>query len=115
MSAIDTAHNTVLSILVEMGLVGLALASVVLVFAIRAALNSRAVTRSALITALAVWLVSSLVGTTAESRTTWLLFALMAVAEKITAENREREPHQAQTMSSMCLRRIGSSSAEAAH
>ncbi|HLY39905.1 MAG TPA: O-antigen ligase family protein [Terracidiphilus sp.] len=88
---VDTAHNSALSILVEMGVVGLIFASLVLVLAVRAALRSRGPKRTALLTALSVWLIASMVGTATESRTTWLLFAMASLAGRLATENQGKE------------------------
>jgi hypothetical protein len=40
-----------------------------------------------LMTALLVWLVSSLVATVEESRSTWLLLGIVALAGRLAAEN----------------------------
>ena len=45
--------------------------------------------RIALLTLLSVWIVSSLAGTVAESRTTWLLFALIALADRVAGDEAE--------------------------
>ncbi|HEY6487963.1 MAG: O-antigen ligase family protein [Terracidiphilus sp.] len=78
----DTAHNTALAILVESGVIGFILACAILLAAVHAALQERAALRAALITLLLTWTVSSLVGTVAENRTTWLLFGVIACAAR---------------------------------
>ncbi|HUN84343.1 MAG TPA: O-antigen ligase family protein [Terracidiphilus sp.] len=86
MAPIDTAHNTVLSLGVEGGTVALVFAVAIFVLAARSALMARGQLRIALLTALLVWTASSLVGTVAESRTTWLLFAIIALAGRFAAK-----------------------------
>jgi len=86
---VDTAHNTALSILVEAGLCGLCLALVILVLAVRAVMRTQGPLRIAVATALAVWVITSLVATVEESRTTWLLFALIALAGRLAMEEPE--------------------------
>ena len=89
MSPLDTAHNTALSILVGGGLVRL--------FPGRGHCGAgRAVDpRNARAAApgsghaLAVWIVTSLVATVEESRTTWLLLALIALAGRLAVEDPE--------------------------
>jgi O-antigen ligase len=82
----DTAHNTVLSILVGGGLCALFLASLLLVLAIRATLQTGGPLRLALVTCLLVWAITSLTATVEENRTTWLLFGLILVAARLAAE-----------------------------
>ena len=64
----DTAHNTVLAILVEGGVCALAIASAIVAVSIKALSATSRVLRIALLSLMAVWLVSSLVGTVGESR-----------------------------------------------
>jgi O-antigen ligase len=78
LAPIDTAHNTALSIAVSGGLIALFLASAIVAVALWAVVQTRGPLRLALGTALAVWLVTSLVATVEESRMTWLLLALIA-------------------------------------
>jgi len=89
LAPIDTAHNTALSLLVGGGLCALFLASILLALAVWAVLKTRGALRTALLTALLVWLVTSLVATVEESRTTWLLLALIALAGRLAAEEPE--------------------------
>ena len=86
LAPMDTAHNTVLSIGVEGGTVALAIAFAVFLLAVRSAWMVHGQLRIALMAALLVWTVSSLVGTVAESRTTWLLFAIVALAGRFAAQ-----------------------------
>jgi O-antigen ligase len=80
----DTAHNTALSILVETGICGFALAFAIVAVSVPSVLQMRGTLRTALTTLVSVWLVSSLVGTVFESRTTWLMFGVIAVAVRLT-------------------------------
>jgi len=86
LAPIDTAHNTALSILVEGGMVGFGIAAAILMLMVFNALRTQGPMRMALLTALAVWMLSSLVGTTTESRTTWLLFGMIALAGRLAGE-----------------------------
>ena len=86
LSPIDTAHNTVLDLLVTGGLCALFLAVCVLVLASLALMRTRGSLQLALATALAVWTVTSMVATVEESRTTWLLFALIALAGRLAVD-----------------------------
>lgn len=82
----DTAHNTPLAVLVMGGLVALAIAILIFLFAFRAALCSQGLMRVALLTTLLVWLVTSMVGTVEENRMTWLIFGLIVVAGRLNDE-----------------------------
>ena len=85
---LDTAHNTALSILVEGGLCTFTVALALLALAGRAAMQTHGPVRVAFATALAVCWVTSLVATVEESRTTWMLLALIALAARLTVEDR---------------------------
>jgi hypothetical protein len=84
----DTAHNTALAMLVENGLCGLLLATAIVVVAARAIWRTRGTMRLGLTVLMAVWAISSLVGTVGESRMTWLMFGIIAVAEQVSTEER---------------------------
>jgi O-antigen ligase len=90
LSPIDTAHNTVLTILVSGGLCALFLAVTILVLAVRSTLQTRGSMRLAMATALLVWAVTATVSTVEESRTTWLLMGLIALAGRLAAEEPEK-------------------------
>ena len=83
LAPIDTAHNTALSVLVEGGIAGLAIGIAVVGCCVTMACAVRGELRIALLSMLAAWAVASFVGTTGESRTTWLLFAVIAVAARL--------------------------------
>jgi O-antigen ligase len=87
---IDTAHNTALAIAVTGGLCALFLASAIVAVAIWSITQTRGPLKWALATTLAVWLVTSLVATVEESRTTWLLLAMIALAGRLAVEEPER-------------------------
>ena len=64
------------------------LLAVCIVFAVaRAAMQTRGTLRVALMTALVVWVVTSLVATVEENRTTWLLLGVIAVAGRLGRED----------------------------
>jgi len=86
LAPIDTAHNTVLAILVEGGLFGLVLATAIVVASMRQILAMRGTLRVALMTLMAVWLMSGIVGTVGESRTTWLLLGIIALGHRLREE-----------------------------
>ena len=87
LSPIDTAHNTALSILVGGGLFALCLAACIVTLAVYSVLATSGPLRVALATALLVWMVTAMVATVEESRTTWLLMALIALAGRLASEN----------------------------
>ena len=86
LTPIDTAHNSALSIAVSGGLCALFLAVAIYAAVLAMAWSTGGRLRVALTVALLVWGVSSLVGTVEESRTTWLLFGLTAVAARLAGE-----------------------------
>lgn len=83
---IDTAHNTLLSIAVGGGLCAAFLALAIVAVAARSVVSLRGYLRVALATVMAVWAVTSITATVEESRTTWLLLAVIAVAARIRVE-----------------------------
>ncbi|MGA2218987.1 MAG: O-antigen ligase family protein [Terracidiphilus sp.] len=87
LNSIDTAHNTALSILVGGGLCAFFLAVTVVAAAARAMMKTRGALRLALATALLVWAITSLVATVEESRTTWLLLGMIALAGRLAVED----------------------------
>ena len=89
LSPMDTAHNTVLTLLVSGGLCALFLAVAILVLAVRSTLLTRGSMRLAMVTALLVWAVTAMVSTVEESRTTWLLMGLIAMAGRLAVEEPE--------------------------
>jgi O-antigen ligase len=83
----DTAHNTPLTLLVTGGLCALFLAAAIVIVAVLAAWRSRGPFRIALLTSLSVWAVSAMAATVEESRFTWLLLALAALAARVREES----------------------------
>jgi hypothetical protein len=90
LAPIDTAHNTILSIAVGGGLCAVFLVSLILALAIRSILQIQGPLRMGMVLAFLVWGITSLVATVEESRTTWLLFALAALAGRLAVEMPER-------------------------
>jgi len=90
MAPTDTAHNTALAIAVNGGLLGLFLAVAIVVLAMQSILQTHGTLRLALATALLVWVITAMVATVEESRTTWLLLALIALAGRLALEQPER-------------------------
>jgi O-antigen ligase len=90
LNPLDTAHNTVLSIVVSGGLCAFFLAVAIVIAVVRAAMQTHGTIRLALITALLVWVVTSLVATVEESRTTWLLLGMIALAGRLAIDDPRR-------------------------
>ena len=79
----DTAHNTILSILVEGGLLGATLALIIVALSARAIFVTPGRMRSGLLLLLLVLVLSSVTGTVWENRTTWLLFGIAAACQRL--------------------------------
>ena len=86
LAASDTAHNTVMAVLVSGGLAATLIFVAILVGVGRAVVRTRGLLRVALGTTLAVWLITSMVGSVEENRVTWLLFGMMALAGRLEVE-----------------------------
>jgi O-antigen ligase len=89
LAPIDTAHNTALSILVNGGLCAFFLAVAIVALAAGSIGKTRGPLRLALATTLLIWAIASLAATVEESRTTWLLLALIALAGRLAGEDPE--------------------------
>jgi O-antigen ligase len=87
LSPIDTAHNTALSLAVSGGLCALFLAIAILSLAVRNIAAMRAPLRLAFAVALLAWSVTAIVASVEESRTTWFLFAVIALAARLGQES----------------------------
>jgi O-antigen ligase len=85
----ETAHNTVLAIAVEGGILALILAAALVGLCARSVMETHGSVRMALGTSLLVWVVTSLVATVEMSRVTWLLVALISLAARLAAEDGE--------------------------
>jgi O-antigen ligase len=90
LAAMNTAHNTALSILVTGGLIALCLFVAIIAVAVRSILRTHGPLQLALATALGVWLITTLDATVEENRTTWLLLALIALAGRLAVEDQQR-------------------------
>jgi hypothetical protein len=86
LAAGDTAHNTLMAVLVTGGLVGMTIFVSILTTAIRAVLKTEGLLRIALETLFLVWAITSMVGSVEENRATWLLFGLIALAGRLEGE-----------------------------
>jgi len=87
LSPIDTAHNTALSLSVSGGLCALFLATIILALAVRSVAAMRSHLRLAFAVALLVWSVTAIVASVEESRTTWFLFAIIALTARLGRES----------------------------
>lgn len=83
----DTAHNTLIAVLVTGGVVAGLLFTAIVAAVGRCVAQTRGLLRVALGTELAVWVVTSMVGSVEENRMTWLLFGLMALAGRLAVED----------------------------
>jgi len=83
----DTAHNTLIAILVMGGVTGGLIFTAVVAAVIWCLAQTRGLLRVALATVLAVWVVTSMVGSVEENRMTWLLFGMMALAGRLSVED----------------------------
>ncbi len=90
LAPIDTAHNTALAILVDGGLCAFFLAVSIVAVAAWTVMQTHGSVRLAMGTGLVVWVITSLVATVEESRTTWLLLALIAFAGRLAVEEPDR-------------------------
>jgi len=86
LAPIDTAHNTALTIAVEGGIVGLLLATAIVVVSAACVVQLPGPLRIALAAALLALLLSSVVATVQENRATWLLLGLIAAAARLAVE-----------------------------
>jgi len=82
----DTAHNTAMAVLVTGGLLGASIFVAILASVAVAAGRTKGLLRIALGTSLVVWLITSMVGSVEENRTTWLLFGIIAAAGRLEVE-----------------------------
>lgn len=82
----DTAHNTVMAVLVTGGLVGTAFFVAILAGVGWAIFRTAGLVRVALGTVMAVWVITSMVGSVEENRATWLLFGMGVLAGRLAVE-----------------------------
>jgi O-antigen ligase len=80
----DTAHNTVMAVLVTGGLLGTAILSAIVAAVGWSVIRTEGLLQVALGTTLAVWAITAMVGSVEENRATWLLFGFMAVAGRLS-------------------------------
>jgi O-antigen ligase len=80
----DTAHNTVMAVLVTGGLLGTAILSAIVAAVGLSVIRTEGLLQVALGSTLAVWAITAMVGSVEENRATWLLFGFMAVAGRLS-------------------------------
>ena len=83
----DTAHNTLLAVLVTGGLFGTTIYLSILIAVCWSIFKTSGILRVALATAFISWGISSMVGTVEENRVTWLLFGMVSFAGRLASES----------------------------
>jgi O-antigen ligase len=83
----DTAHNTVMAVLVTGGLVGATIFLGIVAAVCGAVWRTSGLLRVALGTALTVLFITSMVGSVEENRMTWLLFGMVALAGRLAVDD----------------------------
>ncbi len=86
LAPIDTAHNTVLSLGVEGGIVSLILCAAIVLISARNVWKATGALRIGLGSAFVVWCVSLAAATMEQNRATWLLLGLLACAARLAVE-----------------------------
>ena len=79
------AHNTFVSVLVELGIVGFLLFAAILQQTARAMLNLEGSDRLMWVAVASAWFVGVLAATWETQKVTWLLIALVSVAARVNA------------------------------
>ncbi len=82
----DTAHNTLIAVLVMGGLLAATILVAIGIAVTNAAIQTRGLFRIAALTTVAVWVTTSMVGSVEENRMTWLIFAFLAISGRMSAE-----------------------------
>jgi O-antigen ligase len=86
LAPIDTAHNTLLSLVVEGGIVALILSGATVLVCARSVLNMRAAMRIGFGTLLAVWCLTCMAATVEQNRSTWVVLSLIACAGRLAED-----------------------------
>ena len=81
----DTAHNTLMAMLVTGGVFGAALFLACIVSVAWYVSQTKGLLRIALVTTLIVWAITAMVGSVEENRATWLLLGWMAAAGRLAS------------------------------
>ena len=82
----DTAHNTVIAVMVTGGLAGTAIFISIICGVVRAIFRTTGLIRIAFGTTFVVWMITSMVGSVEENRATWLIWGMMALAGRLAIE-----------------------------
>jgi O-antigen ligase len=86
LAPIDTAHNTLLSLVVEGGIIELAICASIMAACIRSVWRTAGALRIGMGTTLAVWCLTLLAATVEQNRSTWIVLGLMACAGHLAVE-----------------------------
>jgi len=86
------AHNSFISILVEVGLIGLALFAMILAIAVALAMGQPTWDKNFWLALLAVWVIGASTLTWEHRKSTWLFLSLIAVSAAITSHRDEAVP-----------------------
>ncbi|WP_058185673.1 O-antigen ligase family protein [Terracidiphilus gabretensis] len=86
LAPIDTAHNTLLSLVVEGGIVELTICATIVAACVGSVRRMAGTLRIGMGTALAVWCLTLLAATVEQNRTTWVLLGLIACAGRLAVE-----------------------------
>jgi len=99
----DTAHNTIMAVLVTGGLLALTIFFTILICVTWSISRMSGQLRIAFATTLAVWTITSMVGSVEENRTTWLFFGLAALAGRIAHDHSYAEAKYTQAVLSQAV------------
>jgi O-antigen ligase len=86
LAPIDTAHNTLLSLMVEGGIIELAICASIVAACIGSVWRTAGALRIGMGTTLAVWCLTLLAATVEQNRSTWIVLGLMACAGHLAVE-----------------------------
>jgi O-antigen ligase len=86
LAPIDTAHNTPLSLVVEGGIVELAICAAIVAACARSVRRMAGALQIGMGTALAVWCLTLLAATVEQNRSTWILLGLVVCAGRLAME-----------------------------
>jgi O-antigen ligase len=93
LAPIDTAHNTLLSLVVEGGIVELAICAAIVAACAKNVWRMAGALQIGMGTALAVWCLTLLAATVEQNRTTWILLGLVACAGRLAVQSPSATAH----------------------